>query len=64
MEVSLQQAIEIHARVLKHRSGRHAPRKAREKAEALARAGDEEGHRVWLRVGEVAEALIREAEEA
>ena len=64
MEISLDQAIEIYARAMKRWSGRHAPRKAREKAEQLARAGDHEGHLVWIKVGEVAEALIREAEKA
>jgi hypothetical protein len=60
MEVSLDQAIEIHARVLKKRSGPHASRKAREKAEQLAQAGDHEGHLVWIRVGETVETLIRQ----
>ncbi len=64
MEVSLDQAIEIYARAMKHWSGRQAPRKAREKAEQLAREGDHEGHLVWLKVGEVAEALILQAEKA
>jgi nucleotide-binding universal stress UspA family protein len=60
MEVSLDQAIEIHAKVLKYRSGRHAARKARERAEELARAGDHEGHLVWIRVEETVVALIRD----
>jgi hypothetical protein len=64
MEVSLDQAIEIYAKAMKRWSGRHAPRKAREKAEQLAREGDHEGHLVWIRVSEVAEALILEAEKA
>ncbi len=60
MEVSLDQAIEIHAKVLKRRDGRLAPGKAREIARQLASSGDQDGHRVWLRVGEMTEALLRE----
>jgi hypothetical protein len=60
MEVSLDQAIEIHARVLKKRSGARAPGKAREKAEQLARGGDREGQLIWIRVGEKVETLIRQ----
>jgi hypothetical protein len=64
MEVSLDQAIEIHAKVLKYRSGRHAARKARERAEQLALAGDLEGHLIWIRVGETVETLIRDEGQA
>ncbi|WP_294540871.1 hypothetical protein [uncultured Rhodoblastus sp.] len=64
MEVSLEQAIEIHARVLKKRAGAHAARKARERAEQLARAGDHEGHLVWIRVFETVETLIRQEGQA
>jgi hypothetical protein len=61
MEVSLEQAIEIHAKALKRRNGRFAPRKAREIADDYRAQGDHEGHRVWLKVGEMAEALLEDA---
>lgn len=61
MEVSLEQAIEIHARALKRRDGRFAPRKARKIADDCRAQGDQEGHKVWLLVGEKAEALLRDA---
>ncbi len=59
MEVSLEQAIEIHARALNRRNGRSAPRKALEIANSYRAQGDHEGHRVWLRVGEIAEDLLK-----
>jgi hypothetical protein len=61
MEMSLDQAIEIHAKVLKRRSGRLAANKAREIAQHFALVGDHEGYRVWLRVGEVADSLTQES---
>lgn len=64
MQVSLDQAIEIHAKVLKYREGRRAPGKARERAEQLALAGDREGHVVWMRVSETIETLIRQEGQA
>jgi hypothetical protein len=60
MEVTLEQAIEIHAKALKWRSGRDAPLKARKIAQELAQAGDHEGYRVWLKVGDIAEALLKD----
>lgn len=60
MEVSLDQAIEIHAKVLKRRDGRLAPDKARAIALEFGLAGDDEGHQVWLKVGELAEALLKD----
>ena len=57
MEVSLEQAIEIHARALKKREGRLAPRKARKIADDFRAQGDHDGHKVWLKVGEIAESL-------
>ena len=60
MEVTLEQAIEMHAKALKWRSGRDAPLKARTIAQELAEAGDNEGHKVWLKVGDIAEALLKE----
>ncbi len=62
MEVSLEEAVEIHARVLRswHKDG--APLKARDHAVLLRQNGDHDGHEVWLRVAEVAEQLGRDAE--
>ena len=59
MRVSLEQAIEIHAKVLKYRFGRRAPELARERAQSCSTSNDHEGHRVWLEVAEVAESLLR-----
>jgi hypothetical protein len=58
--VSLNQAIEIHARVLAHRFGDRAPLHAQEKAHHCSASGDDEGHAVWLRVAAVAEMLLKE----
>ena len=52
MRVTLDQAIEIHAKTLKYRFGRRAPALANEKANC-------EGHGVWRRVAAAAEALWR-----
>lgn len=60
MEISLEQAVEIHARALTRRLRRDAPTNARERAGDLQRAGDSEGHGVWLRVAESAERLLGE----
>ncbi|MGO8738099.1 hypothetical protein [Rhodoblastus sp.] len=57
MPISLDQAIEIHAKVLRYRHGAKAPRMAREKANQLATIGDREGHAVWLKVAEIARTL-------
>jgi hypothetical protein len=64
MEVTLEQAIEIHAKALKWRSGHAAPHKARKIAQELAQAGDHDGHQVWLKVGEIAEALLKDNDKA
>jgi hypothetical protein len=42
MNVSLDQAIEIHAKALKHRFGKRAPLLAEEKADHCAARGDDE----------------------
>jgi hypothetical protein len=60
VNVSLNQAIEIHAKVLAHRFGDRAPLLAQEKAHHCSAAGDNEGHAVWLQVAAVAEILIKE----
>jgi hypothetical protein len=57
MEVSLEQAIEIHAKVLNRIHGKKASSDARKKANQLAEAGDQDGYRVWMKVGEAAERL-------
>jgi hypothetical protein len=57
MNVSLDQAIEIHARALKHRFGKRARLLAQEKAQHCASQGDDEGHDVWQRVAAVAGTL-------
>lgn len=57
MNVSLDQAIEIHAKALKHRFGKRAALLAREKAHHCARRGDEEGRIVWQRVAALAVRL-------
>jgi hypothetical protein len=57
MNVSLDQAIEIHAKALKHRFGHRAAVLAKEKAHHCAARGDDEGHSVWRRVAVVAEML-------
>jgi hypothetical protein len=58
MEISLDQAIHIHARALKGRSGRKSPMLARLRAGDLRDKGDLEGFRVWTLVGEQAELLL------
>ena len=57
MNVSLTQAIEIHAKALKHRFGARAPLLAEEKADHCAAQGDDEGYAVWRQVAAVAETL-------
>jgi hypothetical protein len=62
LRVSLKQAIEIHAKVLKYRFGRRAPELAREEALRCSKSNDHEGHVVWLEVAEVAESFLRAVE--
>jgi hypothetical protein len=57
MNVSLDQAIEIHAKALKHRYGKRAALLAEEKAHHCAARGDDEGRAVWRRVAAVAATL-------
>jgi hypothetical protein len=57
MNVSLDQAIEIHAKALKHRFGKRAPLLAEERAHHCAAHGDDEGYAVWSRVARVTEML-------
>lgn len=60
VNVSLNQAIEIHAKVLAHRFGDRAPLLPQEKAHNCSTSGDNEGHAVWLRVAAVAEMILKE----
>jgi hypothetical protein len=60
LRVSLDQAIEIHAKALKYRFGHEAPFLARQWGEGCYASGDPEGHVVWERVAVEAEALLRE----
>jgi len=64
MEISLDQAVEIHARALTRRLQGDAPFNARERAADLERVGDNEGHGVWIRVAETAERLLGERPQA
>ena len=57
MNVSLDQAIEIHARALRYRFGKRAALVAEEKADHCAARGDDDGRDVWQRVAAVAETL-------
>jgi hypothetical protein len=60
MQISLEEAVEIHARALTRRLSKEAPVNARERATELQRVGDREGHGVWMRVAESAERLLSE----
>jgi hypothetical protein len=64
MSISLDEAIEIHAEVLRRRHDREAPTRARERALALKYIGDHDGHAVWLKVAECAERLLSEFQES
>ncbi len=58
MEISLDQAIGMHARALKGRAGKKSPMIARLRANDLKEMGDHEGYRVWMLVGEHAARLL------
>ena len=58
MDISLDQAIHMHARALKGRAGENSPMLARLRAGDLRDKGDLEGFRVWTQVGEQAELLL------
>ncbi len=60
MEISLEQAIEIHAKVLKSRHKHQAPDEAREHARRLKSVNDYHGHHVWNQVAAVAERMLVE----
>ncbi|MGA8172170.1 MAG: hypothetical protein WB816_15245 [Methylocystis sp.] len=58
MDISLEQAIHMHARALKGRAGKKSPMLARLRAGDLKDRGDLEGFRVWTLVGQQAELLL------
>ena len=58
MDISLDEAIHMHARALKGRAGGNSPKLARLRAGDLRDKGDLEGFRVWTQVGEQAELLL------
>jgi hypothetical protein len=58
MDISLDEAIHMHARALKGRAGGNSPKLARLRAGDLRDKGDLEGFRVWTRVSEQAELLL------
>lgn len=57
MNVTLEQAIQIYARALLHRSGPQASKSARIEAERLKVSGDPQGFDVWLQVADAIEQL-------
>jgi hypothetical protein len=58
LHVSLDQAIDIHARALTYRYGRSAPHRARMRGRDCSAKGDREGHAVWEKVASIAERLL------
>jgi hypothetical protein len=60
MKVSLEQAIEIHARALVRKHRDKAPCNARSYAAAREDCGDHEGYGVWLGVAAEAERILKE----
>ena len=58
VNITLEEAIEIHAKALCYRHGTQACEKARDRARQLSRAGDDEGYHVWLKVAAVAETVL------
>lgn len=50
MMISLDQAIEIHAKVLLYRSGQRAGKRAKDTALSCKNRGDLWGHDVWMKV--------------
>jgi hypothetical protein len=60
MNISLEEAIEIHAKVLKSQHKHRAPQRAREHAQRLKMINDHDGHEVWSRVAAAAERMLSE----
>ena len=62
MNISLEQAIEIHAKALRVSHGRKAEHYARDRAAACKRQEDHEGDRVWSQVAEFVIKIERDAQ--
>ena len=58
LHVSLDQAIDIHAKALTYRYGLTAPQRARLRGRDCSANGDREGHVVWDKVAAIAEQLL------
>ena len=58
LHISLDQAIDIHAKALTYRYGRTAPYHARMRGRDCSVNGDREGHVVWEKVASIAEQLL------
>jgi hypothetical protein len=58
LNVSLDQAIDIHAKALTYRFGRSAPHRARLRGRECSVKGDREGQVVWEKVAAVAEQFL------
>ena len=58
LNVSLDQAICIHAKALTYQYGRAAPYRARVRGRNCSARGDREGHVVWEKVASIAERLL------
>lgn len=64
MMVSLDQAIEIHARVLIFRAGQSAQKRAKDAALSCKTRGDLWGHDVWMKVATTIDELKSKPESA
>ena len=62
MHISLDEAIDMHSRVMTGRMGEAAVRASLERAVHCRTMGDFEGERVWLRVGDCARRRLRKDE--
>ena len=63
VNVTLEQAIIMFARTLRHRNGLSASQVARNEAERLKRSGDVEGFDVWFRVAIAIDDLNRPSQQ-
>ncbi len=64
VNVSLTEAIEIHAQALARRYGCNASASAREHALRLKSSGDDEGHDIWVEVARSVDAILEACETA
>ena len=64
MYISLDQAIEIHAKVLLYRRGKLAERHASDAAKSCERTGDKDGHDIWLKVAREATRIREEKQKS